>query len=112
MLQYIYKITLKPAYHDSSLWSEEEHSLVREHTQYLDKAFIENRLILAGSTQNAFIDRFGIVIFWATSEKSARDFMNDDPVVKFGMMDAELFPYAVYKCSLLEHEGSSESIEN
>ena len=73
---------------------------------------IENRLILAGSTQNSFSDRFGIVIFWANGEKSARDFMNDDPVVKFGMMDAELFPYAVYKCNLVEHGNNPDSLEN
>lgn len=112
MLQYIYKITLKPAYHDTSLWTDDEQNLVREHTQYMDKAFIENRLILAGSTQNSFSDRFGIVIFWANGEKSARDFMNDDPVVKFGMMDAELFPYTVYKCNLVEHGNNPDSLEN
>lgn len=50
---------------------------------------------MAGRTLNADETAFGIVVFRADSETSARQIMHDDPAVKLGVMHAELFPYRV-----------------
>jgi uncharacterized protein YciI len=75
--------------------NEEESSILEKHVAYLQELTDQGVLQLAGRTQNQDKSTFGIVIFSAESEDSARRIMNDDPVVKHGVMKAELFPYKI-----------------
>jgi uncharacterized protein YciI len=75
--------------------SEEESSILEEHVAYLQELTDRGVLQLAGRTQNQDDSTFGIIIFSAESEDSARSIMNDDPAVKHGIMKAELFPYKI-----------------
>lgn len=66
-----------------------------EHARYLEKLKEDGTAILYGRTQNNDETTFGIVIFRASSEKEAREIMENDPAVRGGLMRAELFPYRV-----------------
>jgi len=68
---------------------------INEHFAYLKSLNEQGALILAGRTQTSDDKSFGIVIFKTTSEDAARKVMENDPAVKQGVMNAELFPYRV-----------------
>ncbi|EJL47469.1 YciI family protein [Brevibacillus agri] len=93
--QYLYKIRLVPRLLDPANWTDKEHEIVGEHFRYLQKLLADNRLILAGRTQNMDETTFGIAIFLAESEEAARRVMENDPAVRQNVMTAELYPYRV-----------------
>lgn len=73
----------------------EEDELVSQHFEYLKRLMQQGVVILAGRTLNTDPTSFGIVIFNAESEESARVVMENDPAVSGGVFRAELFPYRV-----------------
>jgi uncharacterized protein YciI len=75
--------------------SKEEESIMEKHVSYLADLTDKGLLLMAGRTQNADERTFGIVIFIADSERTARTIMNEDPAVVSGIMTAELFPFQV-----------------
>lgn len=79
--------------------SAEEEAILEEHFGYLERALGEGTLIIAGPCLDG---AFGIVIFKAHSEEAAREFMENDPVVKHGIMKAALHPFCV---SLMSRSG-------
>lgn len=93
MAQWIYRIEpTRPGMVVSA--TDEETAVVAEHLGYLQALKAAGILILAGRTQ---VDEgtFGITIFEAPDEASARAVMQTDPAVSAGLMRAELYPYAV-----------------
>lgn len=93
MSQWIYRIV--PSRPEMvSAPTDEESAVVAEHFDYLQALKGAGILILAGRTQE---DRgtWGITIFEAPDEASARAVMHTDPAVAAGVMTAELYPYAV-----------------
>ena len=73
----------------------DEEKVVSEHFAYLRGLTEQGVLILAGRTLNRDESSFGIVIFRASSEKAAREMMGNDPAVRKGVMNAELFPFRI-----------------
>ena len=73
----------------------QETNVMSEHFNYLKDLTENGVVILAGRTLNTDLSTFGIVIFKADSDSSARKIMENDPAVKHGLMRAELFPYRV-----------------
>ncbi|MCC6613294.1 MAG: hypothetical protein IT320_07430 [Anaerolineae bacterium] len=73
----------------------EESRIVSEHFDHLQALLDEGVAILFGRTQNNDASTFGITIFNADDDKSARAIMNSDPAVIHGVMTAELFPYRI-----------------
>lgn len=93
MAQWIYRIEpTRPGMVVSA--TDEETAVVAEHLGYLQALKAAGILILAGRTQ---VDEgtFGITIFEAPDEASARAVMQTDPAVSAGVMRAEPYPYAV-----------------
>lgn len=93
MAQWIYRIVpTRPEMVAAA--TDEENAVVEEHFGYLQALKAAGILILAGRTQ---VDEgtFGITIFEAPDESSARAVMQTDPAVSAGVMSAELYPYAV-----------------
>lgn len=83
MNQYLYRIQpTRPA-------------MLTEHFTYLQTLNTQGIVLLAGRTLNTDITSFGIVIFEAENDESARQVMENDPAVCQGVMKAELFPYRV-----------------
>jgi uncharacterized protein YciI len=62
------------------------------HFEYLKKATAEDVVLLAGPCLD---ETFGIVVFRAENEESARAFMMNDPSVENNVMMAELHPLRI-----------------
>lgn len=93
MAQWIYRIVpTRPEMVAAA--TDEESAVIEEHFGYLQALKDAGILILAGRTQ---VDEgtFGITIFEAPDETSARAVMQTDPAVASGVMSATLYPYAV-----------------
>ena len=75
--------------------TDEEAFILSEHSKYLESLVNKGVVLVFGRTQNNDASTFGIVIFQAESEDTARVIMNNDPAVKNGIMRAELFPYKI-----------------
>jgi len=73
----------------------DEVRIVGEHFKHLKAQIEAGVAILLGRTQTDDASTFGIVIFNADDEDSARAIMESDPAVKHGVMTAELFPYRI-----------------
>lgn len=72
----------------------EEQRIVGEHFAYLVDLRDRGVAILAGRTQEA-TDTFGITIFEADDEQTARGIMTADPAVAAGVFVATLHPYRI-----------------
>ena len=72
--------------------TSEEDNIMEEHFQYLKQATEAGVVLLAGPCLD---DTFGLIIFRAENEESARTFMFNDPAVKKNVMMAELHPMRV-----------------
>ena len=73
----------------------EEDAVVSAHFDYLRELRDRGVLILAGRTLNTDAGAFGIVVFEADDEVSARAIVAADPAVSKGVMRADLFPHRV-----------------
>ena len=72
--------------------SAEERRTMETHFDHLQSKLASGELLLAGP---ALDSAFGIVIFTAPDEAAARAFMESDPAVQQGIMQAELHPFKV-----------------
>lgn len=75
--------------------TEDETKIVSQHYEYLRQLTNNGIVLLAGRTRNTDSSSFGIVLFKADSEGTARKIMNEDPAVKGRVFRAELFPYTM-----------------
>ncbi len=75
--------------------TEDEEALIGQHFRYLKRLTEEGTAILMGRTQESLEKTIGIVIFVASSESEATKLMKEDPVVKHGVMSAELFHFKI-----------------
>ncbi len=64
-----------------------------EHFAHVEALTDQGVVLRVGRTQDNSPRTFGIVIFQAGSEEQAQAIMNSDPVVRQGIMRAELFPF-------------------
>ncbi|WP_064091836.1 YciI family protein [Rossellomorea aquimaris] len=101
-MEFLYVLKLIPRLHKEENWTEGDGKIVQRHFERLQKYTESGVVILAGRTLNEEENAFGLVVFEANDEDQARDFMNEDPSVKEGIMTAELYPY---KVALLRDEG-------
>ena len=70
----------------------EEEAAMQAHAAYLDRLLSETTFFLIGPC----LDRaFGLSIFEAESEDSARQIMAQDPTVERGVMTAEVHPFRI-----------------
>ena len=93
--QFIYVLHLVPRLYDDKAWTEADKAAVGRHFNRFKEATASGQLILAGRTPEPGDKTFGIAIFEAADETSARKFMEADPAVTAGVMTAELHPFAV-----------------
>ena len=95
-------LTLPEKFQDEKNWTAADQAIVGEHFQRLVKKKEEGVVVLAGRTELPLNnpEMMGLVIFYATDEKEALQFMMDDPAVKNKIMQAKVHPYglAVSKC--------------
>ena len=79
--------------------TERESSALAGHFSYLEQLAKEGKVHLAGRTLNPDERCFGVVIFYADSERTAFELMKNDPAVREGVMTAELFPFRIALCA-------------
>jgi uncharacterized protein YciI len=106
--QYLYRVQPARAGFYEAPRPEEAHA-IDEHFLYLKRWAEEGTVLLAGRTLNEDQAGFGIVVFEASGEREARRFMQEDPAVRAGVFEAELFPYYVALRSSRWGTASSES---
>ena len=75
--------------------TEDETSAVQAHVEYLEHLAQQGKVLLAGRTQTADVDTFGLVILDVETEPEAQALMDNDPAVASGVMVARLYPYAI-----------------
>ena len=91
MSEYVYLIhPFRDGFYEQP--TSEENSIMEAHFQYLQQATEAGVVLLAGPCLD---DTFGLIIFRAENEESARTFMFNDPAVKNNVMMAELHPMRV-----------------
>jgi uncharacterized protein YciI len=91
MPDYIYLIhPLRHQFFDNPTLQEE--AVMKAHYEYLNKATSEGVVLLAGPCLD---ETFGVVVFKAESDESARAFMLNDPSVESNVMMAELHPMRI-----------------
>jgi uncharacterized protein YciI len=73
----------------------DEAARISEHFEYLKALAAEGKVLLAGRTLHTGADSFGIVIYLAGGEASARMIFEDDPAVRAGVFVGEFLPFAV-----------------
>ncbi len=95
MPQYLYRIQPTRLEMLTQGPTEAEAETLARHVAYLESQAAHGGVILAGRTQTADRDTFGIVIFEAEDDAAAERLMADDPAVADGVMHAKLFPYRV-----------------
>ena len=93
--QWLYVLRLAPRLHDDAAWTADDERVVGEHFRRLKQLTADGVVILAGRTAEPGDRTFGLVVFEAPDEASARAIMEADPTVKAGVMTATLHPYAV-----------------
>lgn len=84
-----------PRLHDEKAWTKEDYAAVGAHFNRLKAAVTAGQVLLAGRTEEPLDQTIGLVIFRATDEAAAREFMNGDPCVTAGVMTATLHPYGL-----------------
>ena len=95
MNQYIY--VLKPVRLEMLTEgpTDAEAAAVQGHVEHLEQQAKAGTVLLAGRTQTADSDTFGLVILQAESETEAAQMMESDPAITGQAMTATLFPYQV-----------------
>ena len=92
---FIYILRVTPGFHEARNWTDKETTVIARHFERLAKATESGQVILAGRSNEALAETFGVVIFEAADAEAARRFMETDPSVASGLMSATLHPYAV-----------------
>lgn len=93
--QYVYVLRLPERLHQQAAWTPADQQAVGQHFERLKRATEAGQVILAGRSSEGLDKTFGLVIFEAASEDEARAFMQGDPAVAAGVMNATLHPYSV-----------------
>jgi uncharacterized protein YciI len=92
---YLMVLKLTPRLHDAKAWTKPDEEAVDAHFNRLKKAMEAGEVVLAGRTNEPLDRTFGLVVFSAADDASARAFMQADPCVSAGVMTAELHPYGL-----------------
>ena len=95
MSQFVYVLKVTRLAMLTEAPTDEEAEVLGAHLEYLERLSAEGTVLLAGRTQTADEDTFGLVILEAESEAEARSIMASDPAVQHKVMSAELYPYRV-----------------
>jgi uncharacterized protein YciI len=90
---FLYILKLIPRLHAESAWTKADEEAVGRHFRHLKAAVERGQVVLAGKTDEPGDKTFGLVIFEAADEATAKAFMESDPAVVAGVMTAELRAY-------------------
>lgn len=95
MKTFLYVLRLAPRLHAEAAWTDADRQVVGAHFQHLKAATAAGTVLLAGRTDEALSDTFGLVVFEAADAAAAEVFMKADPAVVARVMTAELHPFSL-----------------
>ena len=95
MSTYLYQLRLPPRLHRETEWTDADRQAVAAHFAHLQRATEAGTVVLAGRTEVALAETFGIVVFEAADAAAAEAFMRADPAVAAGVMTAQLLPFSL-----------------
>ena len=75
--------------------TDRENEITERHFAYLSDLRDKGLVKLAGRTTNTDQTSFGVMIFEAEDEETAREIMANDPAVKENVLAAQLFPFRI-----------------
>jgi uncharacterized protein YciI len=79
-----------------------EREVLQEHGQWLQARCAEGRVLFAG---RCYDGPFGLVVLDAENEEQARRLMAQDPSIRSGVQQAELYPFKTFLArARLPHE--------
>jgi uncharacterized protein YciI len=73
--------------------TDEEKKIISAHFDYWNELCNENRAKFAGRTQTADEHTFGVVIFYAKSNKDADQLVAFDPAIRNNIMSGKVYPF-------------------
>jgi len=92
---WLYRLELVPRLHAVAAWTDADRKTVGEHFEHLKGLTAQGVVVFGGRTQEPESQTFGIVVFNAADEESARHIMTSDPAVRDGVMKATLHPFFI-----------------
>lgn len=92
-MSWIYVLRLIPRLYRDDAWTAAEEAVVERHYRRLLADHGRGVVVFAGRTERTDAEGFGIVVFEAADEASARAYMEADPCVAAGIMTAVLQGY-------------------
>ena len=95
MNTYIYTLKLIKRLWSDEAWTDRDEAIVAEHFNRLKIDFERGIVLHAGRTEKTDAGGFGIVIFKATDLRIAEKYMQNDPVVAQGIMEANCQLYRI-----------------
>lgn len=85
---YMYKLSLVKRLYDDKAWTKSDNQTVNEHFSRLKKDYEAGIVLHVGRTEDPKDDGFGLIVFYANNNETARQYMSNDPAVKGGQMTA------------------------
>lgn len=94
-MHFIYVLKLNEPYTNPNAWSEQTNKVLEMHWNYLVDLHKKGVMEAVGRTNYEVNNPqlFGIAVFHAATESEAKNIMNNDPCVKFEVMNATLHPF-------------------
>jgi uncharacterized protein YciI len=94
-MHFIYVLQLREPYTNPNAWTEETNKVLEMHWNYLVELHKQGVMDAVGRTgyEPGHPDLFGIAVFRAANETEAKNIMNNDPCVKYEVMQAQLHPF-------------------
>lgn len=93
---FLYHLELLEKFKTKNQWTDEEHTIQKEHVAYLDSLTNEKKIIVAGITEQGLKNHKGLVILRVESYEEALNIVQNDPSIKKGMMTADIEKFNVY----------------
>lgn len=94
-MHFIYILKLNEPYTNPNAWNEETNKVLGMHWNYLVDLHKKGVMDTVGRTDYEVDnpEMFGIAVFRAANENEAKEIMNNDPCLKYGVMNATLHPF-------------------
>jgi uncharacterized protein YciI len=73
----------------------EEHASFERHSAWLKQRLSDGLMVFVGRTLNTDTTGWALGIVKAETDLAAREIMTDDPFVRDGVVEAELFPFNI-----------------
>ncbi len=79
--------------YDDTAWTTKDQEIIDEHFLRIKNDYQKGAILHVGRTKDPVNNGFGMVVFSADDEETARNYMMQDPAVSNNLMTASLHEY-------------------